>query len=86
MKIFNLFRKMAPAPVEPTVVEPEVVESILGNFSYHLRYPGQKAAICGKEGLMQTSIPLSGWGYISGHIGEKYCKECAKGIIEVVNE
>jgi hypothetical protein len=85
VKIFNLFRKLAPAPVEPTKVEPLIVEHVLSMFHYHLRYPGAKAAICGAEGMMQTSIPLSTWGYVSGHIGEKYCKECAKSIVEVVD-
>jgi hypothetical protein len=61
------------------VVSPkyEIVESIFGNFLYHIALDGEP--LCGKARIetMPTSIPLSAWG-VRGHLKERYCKECER--------
>lgn len=55
----------------------EVVESIAGTYSYHLRVPSQTVTLCGRKRhqFITTEVPLRAWGF-RGHLRERYCSEC----------
>lgn len=57
----------------------KIVESIHGNFFYHLSEDGKNPICDSKIMVMQTRLPLSSWG-IKTHLHEKYCKKCEKEI------
>ena len=70
-RLVSAVRGPAPAP-QPAL---RVVESVAGNFFYHLAPPDRMEAICDPERrVMHTSIRLDTWGYKSDHLPEKYCK------------
>ncbi len=50
-----------------------IVEGVESVWVYHLAK--DKKALCGKQGIMETKIPLNTWG-MKSHIGEKYCRKC----------
>lgn len=54
------------------IVMDEGVESM---WVYHLKRNGEFKALCGHQ-LLGDNLPLKNWGYVSSHIGEKYCKKC----------
>jgi hypothetical protein len=56
----------------------EMVESIHGNFHYHLKRIDvkQRRSLCGAM-IMACNIPLSAWGTVS-HLRESYCEECLR--------
>lgn len=68
----NLFRKTPSPPAEPPL---QIVESIHGTYSYHLRRGDKGLSLCGKL-VMPTSLPLTTWGYQSDHLNERYCNRC----------
>lgn len=54
-----------------------VVEGVESTWSYHLAVTGTLKPLCSrKHPVMGTGIPLKGWGHRSGHLPERYCKEC----------
>lgn len=75
----NFMSKPAPTVDTSPVV---IVEGVESTWSYHLAPPkGDTRAIdwralCGRDRLMQTSIPLTAWGHRVGHLPEKYCAKC----------
>ena len=75
----NLMSKPAVAEALPPVV---IVEGVESTWSYHLAPPKGATraidwrALCGRDRLMQTSIPLTAWGHRVGHLPEKYCAKC----------
>lgn len=74
----NFFQKLFGLKGLPERLERKllIVEGVEGFFHYHLRWDGEKTALCGESRVMQTSIPLDAWGYVSDHIREKYCAKC----------
>lgn len=56
-----------------------MVEEVYGNWFYHIAYKDFFThPICGMDIItMQTSIPMSTWGFV-GHIRERYCDACKK--------
>lgn len=88
-RLKNLLNKPSVAEAQPPVV---IVEGVESTWSYHLALPkGDTRAIdwralCGRDRLMQTSIPLTAWGHRVGHLPEKYCAKCeaaarAQGVV-----
>lgn len=72
-RLVTAVRGPPPAP-QPAL---RVVESVAGNFFYHLAPPDRMEAICDPERrVMHTSIPLDTWGYKSPHLPERYCAAC----------
>lgn len=56
-----------------------VVESVHGNYFYHLAPKDQMRALCDpNKRVMGSSLSLSGWGHRSSHLREKYCQDCAQ--------
>lgn len=56
----------------------EVVESLAGNWHYHLARQGEPlaVAVCDPSvPVMRSPSPLSNWGY-RGHLNERYCAQC----------
>lgn len=53
-----------------------IVEGIAGTWFYHLRIAGQHDALCGEHDVMPTQLPVSSWGVVTPHLGERYCKAC----------
>ena len=52
-------------------------ESVASVWFYHLALDGKP--ICGTSDLtMPTNVNLDAWGWVSDHIGERYCSECTK--------
>lgn len=55
-------------------------EDLCGNYHYHIAindYP-----LCGAKPTMRRKFNLKVWGWVSPHIGERYCKECERLAIE----
>jgi hypothetical protein len=64
-----------------------ILEGVESVWSYHLADPFEgaiagKKALCGRDRLMRTSMPLSAWGYRTKHIGEKFCLKCAQAALD----
>lgn len=56
-----------------------ITESVTGYYFYHWSTAGQETrALCGAQ-TMPTMMGPKLWGY-RGHLGEKYCKKCAKEV------
>lgn len=55
----------------------KIVESITGNWFYHISETGKnmQPALCGNTQVMESYLKLSDWGTVS-HLNEKYCKQC----------
>jgi hypothetical protein len=55
-----------------------VTEGVAGYWHYHLSEKVERPIIslCGKP-VMLTHLPFSAWG-TKGHLGERWCEECAK--------
>ncbi len=55
----------------------KIVESISGNWHYHLSENGKtdQPALCGNTHVMHSPAPLATWGHTS-HLHEHYCTEC----------
>ena len=34
--------------------------------------------LCGEKNTMRREIKLASWGFVSSHIGERYCKKCER--------
>lgn len=51
-----------------------VVESIRGNFFYHLAVD-EDNTICGSKEFMERNLPIETWG-MKTHLGERYCHQC----------
>lgn len=78
-RLKNLKSKPVASAPQPPLVIAEGVES---TWSYHLApAKGETRAIdwralCGRDRLMETRIPLTAWGHRVGHLPEKYCAQC----------
>lgn len=57
--------------------ELKVVESITGQWFYHLSPNRRGPALCGYANTMVTHCTLDSWGF-RGHLREKYCEKCEK--------
>jgi len=56
-----------------------MVEEAMGYWYYHIAYKDLFThPICGEDvTTMQTSIPMSTWGFVD-HLKERYCDACKK--------
>ncbi len=60
-----------------------ITEHVIGYYSYHLSSSDKKTvALCGKDSMMQTEIPLSAWGTKS-HLNERWCCHCVAKYAEL---
>jgi len=76
------FLKRKKKPEEPRITIRENVSSV---WFYHFAFDGKP--LCGTKDLtMPTNIRIEDWGYVSDHIGERYCKECTKAYQIMKNE
>lgn len=57
-----------------------IAEHVSGVWSYHLVRENKFVALCGRDGMMSTALPLDQWGSTSGNEGIRYkwCKGCAQ--------
>ena len=51
-------------------------ENISGNYYYHIAI--NDIPLCGEKNTMRREIKLASWGFVSSHIGERYCKKCER--------
>lgn len=83
-----LFTTSAPSSAPIERADPLVIlEGVESRWSYHLAEPfdgsiAGKKALCGRDRLMRTSIPLSAWSYRTKHVGEKFCLKCAQAALD----
>lgn len=62
---------------EPEPKDVEIVEGASGTWTYHLKRPEDRKALCGKR-TMKTSV--TGWGSKNprNRIPTSYCEECER--------
>lgn len=55
-----------------------VTEGVESTWYYHISEENSPTkSLCGKW-VMRTNCRMDSWGFVSPHIGERYCAECRK--------
>jgi len=63
-----------------------VVEGVESTWHYHISTADNVTrSFCGRR-TMITGLPLSAWGTVSPHIGERYCKACHERYLREMGE
>ena len=59
-----------------------ITEGVESTWYYHFSHKDSTVkSLCGKP-TMQTNLSKDQWGFVSPHIGERYCKDCERLIKE----